>query len=93
LAVKGNSYVGYLFQKKAVALLVSPLSYSAGNRNFSHPRENHRREKNFVGKDHAANKDIVPEHSTLTGGQGVALGMSGDLKEGFIEEAKIWKTD
>jgi hypothetical protein len=39
----------------AVALLVSPLSYSAGNRNFGHPWENHRQGKNFVGKDHTTN--------------------------------------
>jgi len=35
----------------------------------------------------------VPEHSTLAGGLGAALGMSDDLKEGFVEEAKRWKTD
>jgi hypothetical protein len=35
----------------------------------------------------------VPEHSTLPGEYDTILGMSGDLKEGFIEEAKIWKTD
>jgi hypothetical protein len=61
LAVKGNSYVGYLFQKKgAVALLVSPLSYSAGNRNFSHPWENHRREKEI--KANETNRKKASKH-------------------------------
>ena len=29
-----------------------PMSYYAGNRNVRHPWENHRREKNFVAKEH-----------------------------------------
>ena len=43
------------FNKKDGALLVSPLSYSAGNRNLSHPWENNRREKNVVGNDPITN--------------------------------------
>ena len=31
----------------------------------------------------------MPEHSSLAGGEGAALGMSVDLKEGFIEEGTV----
>jgi len=36
--------------KGTVALLVSPLSYSAGKLNFSHPWENHRRGKTLPAR-------------------------------------------
>jgi hypothetical protein len=35
----------------------------------------------------------VPEHNTLAGKKGTALGMIDDLKEGFFDETKRWKID